>query len=438
VLNVLNGTVVGAARADRPQGRKSRFSLVYLLVLLFILLLYGNVALVFPQLDALRPAQLVAIASVLALFVEMAVLRRTFSIPSPEGYLMLAFLGAAGLSCLDALWPRMAVEALIDLAKVGVIFFLLVNTVDDERRLDGMFWVMAVGGLFPALGTLHAYSTGVLVAEERAAWIGTFGNPNELAFSLAVLVPIAFAAGEKRGLVLRGASWAMIATYLAAISVTYSRSGLLGLLAVVLVMAARYRGIAGRLMGVAILAATLVFAANYWTREEGFNDLTDDTNFNSRITTMKAGLAMFADRPLLGVGINCSIVGWPLYVPSLPHDAWLHSHNTFTQTLAETGVLGAAPYFLLIAVGLLSLRRARRTKGDLARYAAALEASICGFLVCGLANGLLLSWFPFLLLGLAAALRRIPATGALATYPQGYIGAFSPSAARAKRVAERE
>jgi O-antigen ligase len=178
---------------------------------------------------------------------------------------------------------------------------------------------------------------------------------------------------------------------------------------------------AGRLMGVAILAATMVFVANYWTRDEGFNDLGDDDNFNSRITTMKAGLAMFADRPLLGVGINCSIVGWPLYVPGLPHDAWLHSHNTFTQTLAETGILGAAPYFLLIVVGLVSLRSARRTNGDLARYAAALEASICGFLVCGLANGLLLSWFPFLLLGLAASLRRISTTEALPTYQKGAL-----------------
>jgi O-antigen ligase len=334
---------------------------------------------------------------------------------------MLAFLGAAGLSCLDALWPRMAVDALIDLAKVAVIYFLLVNTVDNQRRLDGMFWVMSIGGLFPALGTLKSYSTGVLLEEDRAAWVGIFGNPNELAFSLAVLVPIAFAAGEKRGLVLRAASWAIVVTYLAAIWVTYSRSGLLGLLAVVLVMAARYRGMAGRLMGVAILAATLVFVANYWTRDEGFNDLGDDDNFNSRITTMKAGLAMFADRPLLGVGINCSIVGWPLYVPGLPHDAWLHSHNTFTQTLAETGILGAAPYFLLIVVGLVSLRSARRTNGDLARYAAALEASICGFLVCGLANGLLLSWFPFLLLGLAASLRRISTTEALPTYQKGAL-----------------
>jgi O-antigen ligase len=368
----------------------------------------------------------------------MSILRRTFSIPSPEGYLVLAFLGAAGLSCLDALWPRMAVDALIDLAKVVVVYFLLVNAVDDERRFAGMFWVMSIGGLFPALGTLQAYSSGVLLEEGRSAWVGIFGNPNELAFSLAILVPIAFAAGEKRGLLLRAASWAIVVTYLAAIWVSYSRSGLLGLGAVVLVMAVRYRGVAGRVMGVAILAATLVFVANYWARDDGFNDLGDDENFNSRFTTMKAALAMFADRPLVGVGINCSIVGWPLYVPSLPHDAWLHTHNTFTQALAEIGILGAGPYFLLIGLGLVSLRSSRRLRGDRARYAAALEASICGFLVCGLANGLLLSWFPFLLLGLAAALRRLPATEALATYQGVHERAFHPSAARAMRAAERE
>jgi O-antigen ligase len=281
-----------------------------------------------------------------------------------------------------------------------------------------MFWAMSVGGLFPAIGTLHSYSAGVLVEQDRAAWVGTFGNPNDVAFSLSVLVPIAFAAADRRGLVLRLLSFSIIATYLAAIWVTYSRGGMLGLLAVVLVMGLRYRGLAGRLMASAILAATLVFVAYYWTRDEGFSHLSDDDTFYSRITTMKAGLAMFADHPLLGVGFNCSEVAWPLYVTNV-RGPWLHNHNTYTQALAETGILGAAPYFLLIAFGLVGLRSARRTRSPAGRSAAALEASLCGFLVCGLANGLLLSWFPFLLLGLSTALRRITAENR-AAYPAGH------------------
>jgi O-antigen ligase len=367
--------------------------------------MYGSVAIVFPQLEAIRPTQLVAIGALATLFVERSGSRRAVFIPSPEGYLMLAFLVAAGLSCIEAIWPRLAAESFFDLAKMGVIFFLIVNTVDDERRLSGLFWTMAIGGLFPALGTLHYYQTGVLVEGERGAWLGNFGNPNDLAYSLSILVPIAFAAGERRGIPLRIASYAIIATYLAAIWVTFSRGGMLGLFAVLMVMALRHRGSAGRVMAAALLAASLIFTAYFWSRDEGFSDLAADETFNTRIATIKAGMAMFADHPLLGVGLNCSVVAWPLYAPGLHVGSWLHNHNTLVQLLSETGILGATPYVLSIACALWGLRRARR--GPLHRYASAIEASIWGFLVCGLAGGLLLTWFPFLLLGLAASARRI-------------------------------
>jgi O-antigen ligase len=406
MLHVGNLQPAAVGNSPVPLGRERarRPALAYLLLLLFILLFYGNVVAVFPGLEPVRPTQVVALAALAVFFFELTLSRRSVWIPSPEGYLMLLFLGAAGLSCVDAVWPRLAAESLADLAKMGVVYFLIVNTVDDERRVSGMFWTMAVGGLFPALGTLHLYANGI-VEEERGAWIGTFGNPNDLAISLAVLVPIAFAAGARRSIPLRLLSYAILATYLAAIWVTFSRGGTLGLFAALLVMALRHRGTAGRFLAAGLLAASLVFVAHYWSRDEGFADLTEDETFNSRIETMKAGIAMFADRPLLGVGINCSATAWPLYAPGLTVGTWLHNHNTFTQVLSETGLLGAVPYALLIACSLWSLSRARR--GPAGRYAPAVEASIWGFLVCGLSAGLVLSWFPFLLLGLAAAVSRM-------------------------------
>ena len=51
-------------------------------------------------------------------------------------------------------------------------------------------WIMVIGGLFPALGTLRNYLAGNLY-EGRAAWIGIFANPNEVAYALVILVPLA-------------------------------------------------------------------------------------------------------------------------------------------------------------------------------------------------------------------------------------------------------
>ncbi len=401
----LQPTAVGNSPLAIGRERVRRPVVAYLLLLLFILLFYGNVVAVFPGLEPVRPTQMVALAALGAFFFELTVSRRAVSIPSPEGYLMLLFLGAAGLSCIDAVWPRHAAESFADLAKMGIIYFLIVNTVDDERRVSSMFWTMAVGGLFPALGTLQLYANGVFLEDERGAWIGTFGNPNDLAITLVVLVPVALAAGARRSVPLRLLSYAILATYFAAIWVTFSRGGMLGLFAVLLVMALRHRGTAGRFLAAGLLATSLVFVAYYWSRDEGFADLAEDETFNTRLDTMKAGIAMFADRPLLGVGINCSEMAWPLYAPGLTVGFWMHNHNTVTQVLSETGLLGSVPYFLMIACSLWGLWRARR--GPAGRYAPAVEASIWGFLVCGLSAGLVLSWFPFLLLGLAAAVRRM-------------------------------
>ena len=79
-------------------------------------------------------------------------------------------------------------------------FFFLLNCANTERRLRGVMWIMVIGGLFPALGTLKNYLTGNMY-EGRAAWVGIFANPNEVAYALVILVPLAGLSGYAAGLV---------------------------------------------------------------------------------------------------------------------------------------------------------------------------------------------------------------------------------------------
>src|SRR5262249_36253514 len=149
----------------------------------------------------------------------------------PESYLLVVFLGAVGLSCFGALWAGYAVENTVDLVKMVALYFVIVNTVQEERQIRILMWLMVLGGLFPALGTLNHYAQGIL-EDGRASWIGIFANQNEVAFSLMILVPIAaHLASEVRAwkaILL----WLIIGTYIAAIYVTFSRAGILGLFAV--------------------------------------------------------------------------------------------------------------------------------------------------------------------------------------------------------------
>lgn len=387
--------------------------------LLFLLLLFTNAALLFPAIAALQPALLVAISGLTFLFIEKSLSRQSFSFVWPESHLLFAFLAVAGLSCFSALYMREAVERHLDLTRFVAIYFLMINTIDSQRKLRFAVWVMVIGGLFPALGTAQNYLNGVLV-DSRASWVGIFENPNDLAQSLVLLLPLATSmAGDlRRG--LRPLVWGIVAAYMTAIYLSFSRGGIAGLLVVLVLLGLRQSGRSGRILMAILVLASLLLVSLYWPRTEGFSGITQDLTFRQRLATIRAGLAMLEDYPLIGVGLGCSAIGWPLYaVPDLYFRGWLHTHNTAIQVLSETGIIGFVIYALLVAAALRDSRRIAKAyteSGNLwmARLLTGLEISIWGFLVCGLSGGFALSWLPYLLIGLVCSAKRIalsPAEG---------------------------
>src|SRR5262249_6775033 len=193
----------------------------YTLLLLFLVLLYSNLPLLFPAFAAIRPALLTAVGALGMLAIETMLSGRIFEMAWPEGGLLLAFLAATGLSCFTALWPKQAVGAVMDLAKIAAIFFVIVNCVNTERRLRWVMWAMVVGGLIPAVGALRNYAAGQLV-EGRANWLGVFANPNELAYSLVILLPMGAALASGGRLWMRLAILCCSLVYLPAIFVSFS------------------------------------------------------------------------------------------------------------------------------------------------------------------------------------------------------------------------
>jgi putative inorganic carbon (HCO3(-)) transporter len=378
----------------------------YRLLLVFLLLLYANTPIVLPALEVVRPAALVGGLALLALLCEIMFETRKFEMGWPEGALLIAFVAAAALSCLTALWPGYAAGWTSDLMKMTLVFFFLVNCANTERRLRGVMWVMVIGGLFPALGTLKNFYQGNL-QEGRAAWVGIFANPNEVAYSLVILFPLAAYLATSRGWVARLFLLGISTIYLPAIFVTFSRGGVVGLVAVVGLYAWRKRALWLQVALALLVAGGLMLASRHWSRGEDFSQLNDDVSFQQRIATSQAGFQMFIDHPWLGVGPGCSVVAWPLYAPQgLYTRGALVTHNTIVQVFSETGILGAAPFLFLIGFGLYQARRLG-LKSNTVNLGIAIEVAIWGLVVCGMSGGYALTWFPYILLGLAAAARRI-------------------------------
>src|SRR5207302_10759753 len=109
---------------------------------------------------------------------------------------------------------------------------------------------------------------------------------------------------------------AIMAIYLLAIFLTYSRGGLLGLIAVLGLAVWKHKSPIVRTMMIAGLGGLLLAGGMYWDRDEGFKDISHDTTVNQRVATIRAGLRMFEANPLLGIGPGCSMFAFPLYVPA--------------------------------------------------------------------------------------------------------------------------
>jgi O-antigen ligase len=392
----------------RPDGKAGLAAPAsYLLLLVFLFLLYANTPFLLPAAEILRPAKLVAGLALLALIGEAMFGKRELRFAWPEGGLMIAFLAAAALSCLTALWPGYAAQGVADLAKMILTFFFLLNCANSERRLRGVMWIMVIGGLFPALGTLKNYLAGNLY-EGRAAWIGIFANPNEVAYALVILVPLAVYLATPRGWFVRLLVSAISVVFAAAVFVTFSRGGLIALVAVIALIGWRKKNKWVLGLTMILLVGGLLFASRFWSRSEDFSQLNGDATVQSRLATTEAGFNMFLDHPLLGVGFGCSVIAWPLYAPQGMYTRGaLVTHNTFIQALSETGILGFVPFVVLIGVGLYQMRKLALGTAH-TDLGAGIEVAIWGLVFCGMSGGYVLTWFPYLLLGLAAAARQIP------------------------------
>lgn len=377
-------------------------------LLVFILILYSNIAQAYPALELFRPALTVGLGGIFIMVVELAIARRSFRLAWPESYLLLAFLGVCVISGFSALYLRSAFDTTTNFSKLLLLYALMENTITSERRVRTVMLTMVATGVIPALGMIKNYINGNLVEGSRAAWVGVFANPNEAAYVLVLLVPIAIMLMTDSGWFMRAALAGGLGVMLLAIYLSFSRGGLLGLVVVLGMLGWKQKFIV-RVLMIGALGLGLIAATIFWTRKDTLEDIGQDTTVNQRIATIRAGIAMFEDKPLLGVGPGCSIVAYPLYVPAEAHcgcEEQLVIHNSFIQVLSELGIFGFITWMSLMGFALWHARQLQQ-RGPLKVAGTALELAMWGYLACSLSGGFTYSWFPYLVIALIVAAKRI-------------------------------
>lgn len=388
------------------EGEGPKFSFALLIV--FLLVLYSNVSVIY-QLDAYRPAMLIAMAALGSMVIELAQLRQSFKLMWPQSAMVMAFFGACILSIPTAIWPGHAFDQTLEVGKIILVYLLLENVVTSEKRLRLVMFTLVIGGIFPAIGTINHYRAGILVEHSRAAWRGIFGNPNEVAYALIILVPIGLVLASKARWPIRIATWTILAVYMVAIFLTFSRGGLIALFGVLGLMGWKQKSVAIRAAMALALVGGLLVIGMFWTRSSGdFSDMKHDGSVQERMVTLEAGGRMFLHNPLLGIGPGDSSVAYALYA-GMEANCHCHDqlvvHNAYIQVLAELGLIGAIPFMLFMFVSLYESWKLE--SGPIGPYAMALGLAMWGVAICCLTGGFIYTWWPYVLVGLIAAAKRI-------------------------------
>ncbi len=428
------GTGIPGTEAPSRQER-----IAYGALLFFVALIYITPGTLYPPLENWPIAKGVAVISFLFLFSGLRAKGASWRWSDPTTLWLIAFVAVGGLSIATSLWRIYSLNAFLDVLKLILVYLLVIHLIDRLDRARQLFWVMLWAGMVPAAGTLAHYLLKIdLVEGYRGAWRGVYSDPNDLAYNLIVLVPVGLTLLEaERSFVKKCFAFGILTVFMLAIYVTFSRGGLVGLMAVFFfqILRSRNRMLHFSLATILLMIFLAVAPARYWERAETILKFRQDESAMGRVYAWQAGLSMVQDRPLLGVGLGCFVMGWPIYAPPEAGTKWRAAHNTFVAVMGETGLLGLVAFGAFIGTSLRSVQKVGRSARPAPRplfmplpsirkaepeadsiteedrqaalYARGVEIALWGFLACSLTLGIARSWPPYLFAGLAVALFTI-------------------------------
>jgi hypothetical protein len=295
---------------------------------------------------------------------------------------VLVFLGALTLSAALAVDITLAFDPWYVYVTLVIFYFVLMLVIRTPYELLFMVTSFLVAmGIYLAkceweffIHDRHDFKMGV---RRMVGLESTFGDPNALAMSIGVSLPILwFLFSVRKSLTARWPAFWRKAFPLAlgmyvflavsAVVLTRSRSGMLTGVVYVGLLAFRGKGWSRKIL---VSMAGVVFLAAVWLTmsEEAKNRLRTvwdpeagpanaATSAYGRVEGLRAGLTMLERYPLTGVGIGNFI---PYRVGHLD-GVGLLAHNLAGQVLGETGLLGAAAFLVMVGVMFLNGRRIRR------------------------------------------------------------------------------
>jgi O-antigen ligase len=274
---------------------------------------------------------------------------------------------------------------------LGSMHYLMISDIcSNQKRWRLIFHLLALSpGLLAVRGIL--YDPLVLELDQMRRFSHPLPHANIAGYLFAMTLPLCLAiAVVERGR-MRALSLLSCGAQLLALILTYSRGSWLGWSASMVsfgVMLKRWREI---WVIVTIVGLLLAFATPLQQRLLTLVRPQSDFSINDRMESMKAGLRVGLDHPVLGVGYGRGRLREVLRelqqsgVLDIGHIA--HTHNMYIELFAQTGLLGLGTFLWLLFQAISqSLSSASRFENADRVFALGIAAAWIAFAVTGLGD----------------------------------------------------
>lgn len=373
----------------------------------YLFLEYVRPQSIYPMLDFLPWTQLAVLGALVGCLQDKSV--KWVSSPINTG--LILFLLTILLSSVLAYWPSEAFGRLENFYTWFIIYFLIINIVNTEKRFYIFLCIffLATFKLSLSLSITWARRGFAFTGWGLSGPPGFFQNSGELAIQMLVFWPLAWAfALYLKPHVSKFKYFILLLMPITAMMVVLgasSRGAQLALLVQLLIVNAR------SIFKPKVFASCLVVMGLLWAalpdqQKNRFQVAGDDRTSIQRLLYWEHGIDMLNDHPVLGVGFFNYI---PYYERAYPEDILYDGaelpHNIFIQVGADLGYPALAVYLFMI---IYSVRKTRMLRDSLGKQTERnffthiltyLNLSIIGFVVAG--QFVSVVYYPFMWIHLA-------------------------------------
>ena len=347
--------------------------MLYFCMLLYITLVYIRPAEIVPEWGLIPFVDILTVITAIIAVFSIAAKPRSF-LNLPLDKLLLVFWGLIFV-CTIKVWLSGAIDAWLAFMPTVVCYFLIRAGITSQKQLYGFVYLLLGLNIFLAINGIVQYHTGVgfgnvTMVLDRIYGTGIFHDPNDLGMTFVMAIPLFmfFLSRSSTPVLLRLPLVVGLGCVLVALYYTNSRGSIVGVgAAMVSISFLKYRRFAATFAAAVLLGVIVVAAPS-----RGGEISAGESSAQSRIQSWAEGWAMLKSYPLTGVGFE-QYTEYHIKV----------AHNSFVNTFAELGLLGAFCFVGMFYWFFKGIRLIPKEDNDWAAWRRALLASSVGVMTCG-------------------------------------------------------